>query len=443
VIAPSGTTAQGVPIYTHLSGTAFNLVIESRTGTNHVLAGNLAYEPDLLFFPDLQIEASRDLGNGSPAVCDSSGSNAGGVPGIDPPDFQSTRLNVAVVNDLACRFVNGSGQPVARTSSEACTPSGSSGSGFGFVNPLSMLQFCAPITRVLEFPAGDTLLTARVQDINATPGPTAQIVVRIGVSPSPAAPTPTPPATATVAIPRTQTPTAPPTSARSGTPVPTATAALPTPTVTTARTAQPASPTPSSSSTGPVITFFGLARSDDTLLPPDTTTPGGLAVYLRTNGVGFSLVVEGKPGSNRQPVGRSSYQSDLSSLPDLQIEVSRSLGNGSPDVCDNAGPTAGGVPAIDPPRFDSSGEVTDAVNDLACRFVDGSGHPLGRGPSEGCILFSGGDQGFVDSSSTIQFCGAVGRALAFPSGDTTVTARLLDVNGTAGAMAQLVVHVGG
>ena len=438
LVAASDMTANGVPIFTRPSGTAFHLVIEGQPGSNHVTVGNSAYDAELLSFPDLQIETSRALGNGSTAVCDSAGSKAGGVPGIDPPNFQPTDTSIAIVNDFGCRFVNGNGDPVARNSSDACTPDSASPSGFAFVNPASTLQFCtSTITKVLQFPDGDTVLTARLRDIDATPGPTAQIVVRIGASPAPATVSPTPTATPTISRTQTSTPAATPTIAATG--GPSATASVPTPTWTPTQTARPLpSSTPSSTLPGPVVTFFGLAYSDNSLVLPDATTTDGLLLYRLANGLGFSLVVEGKPGANGKAVGRSAYQSDLSSLPDLQVEVSQALGNGSPDVCDRTG----GVPVIDPPHFDSTTTVIDAVNDLACRFLDGSGQPIGRGPSEGCILSASGDLGFVDASSTIQFCSVIDTALEFPPGDTLVTVRLLDVSGNPGAPAQLVVHVG-
>ena len=73
--------------------------------------------PDLTSFPDLQIEASNPLGNGSPAVCDRTGCRK-------PAAFQeSTRSpsirrkpNIITVNDLACRFLDGSGSPIGRPS---------------------------------------------------------------------------------------------------------------------------------------------------------------------------------------------------------------------------------------------------------------------------------------------------------------------------------------
>ena len=438
------------------TGSAFNLVIEGAPGTNHVLVGNSSFESDLVSFPDLQIEASRDLGNGSPAVCDSGGSNAGGVPGVDPPDFHPTTALIAAVNDFACRFVNGGGQPVARTSTDACTPSASSASGFGFVNSNSTTQFCAPVTKVLEFPLGDTVLTARLQDTNATPGPTAQIVVRVGVPPTSPPATPsvivTPSATTTPLTARTPTaprsptatssPTKTPTQLTSSGPSPTA-PPVATPSATATRSARPtATATASAAQPGPQISFYGLARSDDVLLQPDGVTAGGLPLYLRINAAAFQIIVEGRPGANGRPVGRSSYQSDLSSLPDLQIEVSQPLGNGSPAVCDSTGQTAGGVPAINPPDFDATPDVIATVNDLACRFIDGSGHTQGRGPTEGCVLLDSGDEGFVNPASTVQFCGLIDKALTFPPGDTLVTVRLLDTDGNPGPIAQLVVRLG-
>jgi len=193
---------------------------------------------------------------------------------------------------------------------------------------------------------------------------------------------------------------------------------------------------------GPVITFLGLTRSDDSLLPPSGTTPDGVPFYQRVAGIAFSIVVEGKPGPNGVAVGRSSYQQDGSSFPDLEIAVSRPLGNGSAAVCDNAGATAGGVPAINPPQFDPKPATINAVNDFACRFVDGGGAPVARKPTEACVLFSTGDFGFVGHLSTVQFCGVITRILEFPSGDTLVTVRLLDELGNPGFPAQLIVRVG-
>jgi hypothetical protein len=159
--------------------------------------------------------------------------------------------------------------------------------------------------------------------------------------------------------------------------------------------------------------------------------------------VAFSLVVEGKPGTSGLAVGASAYQPGSGSFPDLQVEVSRPLGNGSAAVCDSSGAMAGGVPAVDPPSFNTAQSIVDAVNDLACRFVDGSGKPgPRRNPDDSCVMFISGESGFVGQNSTIQFCGFVNGFMEFPPGDTLVTVRLRDEGGNPGPIAQLVVRVG-
>jgi hypothetical protein len=200
---------------------------------------------------------------------------------------------------------------------------------------------------------------------------------------------------------------------------------------------------------GPAITFVGLLRADDTLVQPTSTT-NGVPVFARTTGSGFRLVVEGKPGPNGKAVGVSTYESDLMSLPDLEIEVSRPLGNGSTTVCDVSRtpgpgvPPEGGVPAINPPDFSPNQTNINAVNDLACRFRDGAGNTAAiTSRNDGCVKFlPTEDYGFVDSATTTQFCGFITGVLVFPAGDTTVSVRLRDVDGNPGAMAQLVIHVG-
>ena len=198
--------------------------------------------------------------------------------------------------------------------------------------------------------------------------------------------------------------------------------------------------------TGPVVSFFGVSRADNTLIVPSETTADGIPVYTRSSGSGFILVVEGQPGSNHVAVSPSSYQSDLVTFPDLQIQVSRPLGNGSAAVCDISQPQptpvhGGGVPAIDPPSFDLTEMNIDTVNDLACRFRDGTGNPIGRGPTEACVLFASGDFGFVNSASSIQFCGFIDGVIAFPRGETLVTVRLRDVNGIVGPTRQLMIRI--
>ena len=192
-----------------------------------------------------------------------------------------------------------------------------------------------------------------------------------------------------------------------------------------------------------MVTFFGLTRSDDTLIASIGSTPAGVPIYPRSVGVAFSLVVEAMPGTSGFAVGASAYVPGSGSFPDLQIEVSRQLGNGSAAVCDSTGATAGGVPAIDPPNFTAAQSTINAVNDLACRFVDGSGKPgPRRNPDDSCVMFISGESGWVNQNTTTQFCGFVTGVMEFPPGDTLVTVRLRDEGGNPGPIAQLVVRVG-
>ena len=178
------------------------------------------------------------------------------------------------------------------------------------------------------------------------------------------------------------------------------------------------------------------------LVPSTETTTDGVPIYTRPTGAGFSLVVEGASGTSSSPVGRSAFVSDATALPDLQIGVSRPLGNGSTAVCDRSGTTAGGIPAVDPPNFDETPMVIAAVNDLSCRFENGGDMPVARTRDEACVLFPSGDFHFVSADSTVEFCGFVTGVMEFPSGDTLVTVRLRDQDGSAGRPAQIVIRVG-
>jgi hypothetical protein len=206
-----------------------------------------------------------------------------------------------------------------------------------------------------------------------------------------------------------------------------------------------------------VITFFGVLRADDTLIGPSGTTETGVPIYERPD-FGFSLVVEARPGGSRAKVGDNTFNynpSDPNVLPDLLIEASRQLGNGSPApaVCDDTGSTAGGVPAVDPPDFSISPFVSAAINDLACRFKDGSGAPGGRSGSDACVLFPDGlfhlvcDQGQLGGplclsvGSTEQFCAQVDKPISFPEGDATLTVRVRDLAGFVSKPAQIVIRV--
>jgi hypothetical protein len=210
----------------------------------------------------------------------------------------------------------------------------------------------------------------------------------------------------------------------------------------------PASPTPSPTATatpapliGPTVSFFGITRADDTLVQPAGTSVEGFIIYERAFGSGFSLVVEGRPGLGDVAVGESTFETDLKAFPDLQIQVDRPLGAGNDTVCEDSDDTPSGVPAIDPPGFESTQFTVNALNDFGCRFQDGFGAPGGRSQTEACVQFDSGEFGFVEPTSTIQFCGFINGAFAFPPGDTLVTARLRDERGNVGHPARIVLRV--
>jgi hypothetical protein len=191
----------------------------------------------------------------------------------------------------------------------------------------------------------------------------------------------------------------------------------------------------------PVITFFGVTNGNDTLVSPLDTAEDGTPIYERPT-YGFSLVVEARPGGTGAALGSRTFNWSLAnptSLPDLQVEASNNLGDGSATVCDDSGKTAGGVPAVTP--FDFSAAQAAAINDLSCRFKDGSGAPAGR-EKDACTLFLPAEiYHFVDPSSTIQYCGYITDAVSFPGGDTVVAVRVRDVAGNLSAVSKLIIHV--
>jgi len=208
----------------------------------------------------------------------------------------------------------------------------------------------------------------------------------------------------------------------------------PTPTLTPTATDTPVP--------GGEITFFGLTRSDDNVVEPVAVSPDGLPIYERRVGFLFSLVIEGKPLAPPLRLGDSSFRhdpGDPSVRPDLEVIVSRPLGDGSLEVCDNMLPMIGGIPSS--PDFGNTQEVANAINDLGCRFVNGEGQPVGRLGKDACTVFPDGRFRFVEETSQIQFCGLIAQRFAFPVGDTRVSARLRDRRGGAGPSASIIVRV--
>ncbi len=185
---------------------------------------------------------------------------------------------------------------------------------------------------------------------------------------------------------------------------------------------------------GPIVTFVGAARADGTTVEPKSVDSKGIPTYASAVGSGFMLVVEAKPGSSGLEPARRVFAyvpGDPKSRPDLEIETTRDLGDGSPAVCDRSRPNIGGIPGIKPPSFAETQRVSDAINDLACRFEtfvqsDAS-----------CTQAKNGDYAFVNKDSTVQFCMIVARAWAFPVGETLLSVRVRDSDGNPGPVKQM------
>lgn len=264
-----------------------------------------------------------------------------------------------------------------------------------------------------------------------------------------AAPTATSaPSTATPIPP---TATAPPPPSFTHPPVPTATIAptdtpedtvAPAPSDTPTQTEEPTSTlTPTATPLiGPVVTAFGLAENTGTFNSPIGTDDAGRPIYRRGAGDGFVIFVEARTGVSGLPIATnllSTLHDDPSGQPDLQILSSQPLGNGSAEVCDRNFPTAGGIPAIDPPQFDFLQPISNALNDFACRFR------IFTEPDFACTQDNNNNLAFANQSSVLQFCTLVNKSFTFPAGDTILTVRVRDTGGKAGPPAQIVVRIGG
>ncbi|HVN83920.1 MAG TPA: hypothetical protein VMW17_03650 [Candidatus Binatia bacterium] len=502
-IAPLGEIEPGVPVYYRPSGNGFKVVVEAAPGFSGSDVGLVVYNSNSAnpaARPDLQIEVNEPLGNGSSAVCDDNG-----VPAIDPPDFEIAQPISDAINDLACHF------QVATSRRGSCTQDSY---GFiDFISDGAQAQYCLQVLTSLRFPLTDTQVTVQLRDRAGNLGAQQSLIVRVTTDPAPSPFTPTPSPTPTSPRPtRTSTPTRTVTAAstatvtstasvtRTATPTripsvtftrttlltPTSTPIGPTATVTktptrsATRTVTPTpsitrtatatgtvtrtatrtssatrtfTPTQTSTSTptpalGPVVTFFGITTSNGRLPADPPIIENGIPVYVRASGLGFNIVVEGAPGLSGRTVAVSTFSQ--TGRPDLQIVANQLLGNGSLDVCDNAAPNAGGVPAVDPPRFDDDPMITDALNDFGCRFTDGSGNPGGRtcDSTQACVLFDSGDSGCVTTDDRCggtglcrQFCGQISRTLELPLGDTLFEVRLRDQGGFVGEPAQMIVRV--
>ena len=91
-----------------------------------------------------------------------------------------TQSTADAINDWSCRFKDGFGQRQGREPDSACTLS--EDGLFRFVNATSALQFCGLVNLAIEFPPGDTLVSARVRDVRGNLSAAQQILVRVGTN---------------------------------------------------------------------------------------------------------------------------------------------------------------------------------------------------------------------------------------------------------------------
>jgi hypothetical protein len=183
---------------------------------------------------------------------------------------------------------------------------------------------------------------------------------------------------------------------------------------------------------GPLITFFGIASASGTIALPVTDLP--VPLFQVISGLGFRVVIEAAPGPSSLPVGQdvlNSAPDNPAVRPDLQVEVTRDLGDGNLAVCGE-----GGVPGVAPPHYGDEQATADALNDLSCRF-DVAGNS-----ARACTVDQFGAPNFVDVRSRVQFCLPVSTLEAFQDALTIITARVLDIGGNPGRIAQMILRVG-
>jgi hypothetical protein len=180
-------------------------------------------------------------------------------------------------------------------------------------------------------------------------------------------------------------------------------------------------------------------RADGVPLAPTSFAGDGTPIFERIAGFGFLIAIEAQPGAQGIPPGNRSLANNPADRPDIQLQVDRELGDGSTAVCDvvtmDPNTPAGGVPGISPPSYGPGQDITDAINDLGCRFDF-------RNSSSPCTLDEGGFS-FVSPDSTAQFCtvGTIDVFWRFHVGDTRMTARWRDQSGVLGPARSIIVRV--
>jgi hypothetical protein len=208
-------------------------------------------------------------------------------------------------------------------------------------------------------------------------------------------------------------------------------------------------PTPGSSAVGPRISYIGAISQDGCpfcceFICATTPTPTpfiddqGRQVFVHATGQ-FLFVIEGQIGTSGIAVGNNTMPSG-SDRGDVQVLVSQRTGNGSALKCDMGPPPIpfGGVPGVNPPLFGPGQSITDAIQDMACRFT------IQTESRFACTRTRSGDFGFVSCTGQLcakQFCYQVPLSGAFSIGDNVVGAQLRDLAGNLGPKKEIVIRV--
>ncbi len=176
LIEPTGVDEAGRPIFIRSVGAGFFLVIEAKPGTSNSPPDTrtLFNVSDPTVWPDVQILASRPLGNGSSEVCDKGPAPLpiGGVPGFPSLVFDPTSEAIArALNDFGCRLSDNTLFPCTLDALERPA----------FVRSDSTVQVCTDtvIGNEMRFPRGDTILAVQWRDRAGNLGRPAYIVVRV------------------------------------------------------------------------------------------------------------------------------------------------------------------------------------------------------------------------------------------------------------------------
>ena len=95
----------------------------------------------------------------------------GGVPGINPPNFDAGTTITNAIKDIECRF------SIQASSDVACTRNNFG--DFAFRGAGTRTQFCFQVPMTAAFQAGDTLVRIQLRDVAGNIGPLKEFVVRI------------------------------------------------------------------------------------------------------------------------------------------------------------------------------------------------------------------------------------------------------------------------